>query len=215
MTSPSLPPALAQLAQTITRLQNRISQLERNQRTSQMGYTSIEGGALLINDPSGNHAVTVGVQSDGSVTTRTVGSYLPPQTPTTPTALPGVLSVWVIWDGLMTDGVAPLLDFQAVQIHCSTEAGFTPTPATLAGTMPTAGLFVVGQLTGGTTYHVRLVTVNNAGVTGPPSPEASADAGTVAAHITAGTITAELLAAGIVVAGIVDATTIRGAQTRR
>ena len=212
MTSPALPPALANLAKTIITLQNRIAQLERNQRTAQLSSTSIEGGTLIVNDPTGTPAVVLGVQSDGSVTAQTVSSYLPPQTPDAPTALAGVLSVWVVWDGLMTGGVAPLLDFQAVQVHCSTVSGFTPSAATLAGTMHGAGLFVVGQLTGGATYYVQLVAVNDAGTTGTPSPQATAVAGTVASNITAGTITAELLAAGIVVAGIVDATTITAAE---
>lgn len=212
MTSPALPPALTNLAKTIITLQNRIAQLERNQRASQLSSTSIEGGTLTVNDPTGNPAVVLGLQSDGSVTAQTVSSYLPPQTPSTPTALAGVLSVWVVWDGQMAGSAAPLLDFQAVQVHCSTMTGFTPSAATLAGTMHGAGLFTVGQLTGGTTYYVALVAINDAGTTGTPSPQATAVAGTVAANITAGTITAELLAAGIVVAGIVDATTITGAQ---
>jgi hypothetical protein len=212
MTSPALPPALTSLAKTIITLQNRIAQLERNQRASQLSSTSIEGGTLTVNDPTGNPAVVLGVQSDGSVTAQTISSYLPPQTPSTPTALAGVLSVWVVWDGQMAGSAAPLLDFQAVQVHCSTVSGFTPSAATLAGTMHGAGLFTVGQLTGGTTYYVALVAINDAGTTGTPSPQASAVAATVAQNIAAGDITADLLAAGIVYAGIVDATTITAAE---
>lgn len=185
---PALNPALAQLGQRLIRMEAKIAQLERNQRASQMGNTSIDAGALIINDASGNQALTIGRQPDGTYTTSSVTSQAPPVAPDEPLCGPGVLGIWVYWDGAFADGSAPLADFAGIQVHCSAIPGFTPDATTLQGIMPGMGLFGVGNLTGGTTYYVVLVAFNEAGNTSPPSAQAQCQAGSVPANIPPGSI---------------------------
>ena len=175
MTSPSLPPAIAALGRQIASMQAQIAQLQRNQRTSQLGSSSIDNGALIINDPTGAGQMLVGLQGDGTYTTVSTSTVAPPVAPDTPVVAGGPLSVLVTWDGL-AGGLAPLNDFAACQVHCSAVPGFTPSPATLAGHLTGAGLFGVGGLTALTTYYVALVIVNEAGLASPASAEASATA---------------------------------------
>ena len=172
MTSPALPPAIAALGQQIARMQAQIAQLQRNQRTSQLGTTSIDNGALIVNDPSGNQQLQVGLSGDGTFTVVSTSTTAPPVAPDTPVVVPGPLSVLVTWDGLTAGGVAPLNDFAACQVHCSATAGFTPSAGTLAGHLTGAGTFAVGGLTPLTAYYVALVIVNEAGLASPASVEA-------------------------------------------
>ena len=176
MTSPALPPAIAALGQQIARMQAQIAQLQRNQRTSQLGTTSIDNGALVVNDPTGNQQLQVGLSGDGTFTVVSTSTTAPPIAPDTPVVAGGPLSVLVTWDGLTSDGNTPLNDFAACQVHCSPAAGFTPSSATLAGHLTGAGTFGVGGLDPLTTYYVALVIVNEAGLASPASAEVSATA---------------------------------------
>jgi hypothetical protein len=175
LTSPALPPAIAALGQQIARMQAQIAQLQRSQRASQLGNTSIDNGTLTINDPSGNGQMQVGLQGDGTFTVVSTSTTPPPVAPDNPVVTPGPLSVLVSWDGL-AGGAPPLSDFAACQVHCSPLPGFTPGSATLAGHLTGAGLFGVGGLTAGTTYYVALAILNEAGLASPVSGEVSATA---------------------------------------
>jgi hypothetical protein len=212
MTSPALPPAIAALTQQIARMQAQIAQLQRNQRTSQLGNTSIDNGTLTINGPDGTAQMLLGLQYDGAYTVRAVSSVGPPVAPDTPVAGPGIQSVLVAWDGVMADRSMPLSDFAGVQVHCSPVEGFTPGEGTLQGILPAAGAFIVGGLAAGTVYYVALVAVNESGQVSAPSAQASATAQSVLQNIAANSITATLIAAGTILAGAVDGTTITGAQ---
>jgi len=212
MTSPALPPAIAALTQQIARMQAQIAQLQRNQRTSQLGNTSIDNGTLTINGPDGTAQMLLGLQYDGAYTVRAVSSVGPPVAPDTPIAGPGIQSVLVAWDGVMADRSMPLSDFAGVQVHCSPVEGFTPGEGTLQGMLPAAGAFIVGGLAAGTVYYVALVAVNESGQSSPPSAQSSATAQSVLQNIAANSITATLIAAGTILAGAVDGTTITGAQ---
>lgn len=165
-----LDPAVTQLTSQIREMAARITTLERNQRS---GYnapnTSIEGGSFTINDNTGNPAIVIGAQSDGTFAVKQIGTVIPPLAPSAPLVAGGILGLYVNWDGLMNDGTTPLLDFAAVQVHVSTTANFNPSSGTLVGQMLGAGLFGIGGLTAGTTYYVALVALNGAGQAGDPS----------------------------------------------
>jgi hypothetical protein len=232
MTGPSVSPqaveAVRQLTSQLTRMSARIAQLERNQRASQLGNSSIDNGALTINDADGSPQLVIGRQPDGSFAHAAVGTVNIPLAPSDPLCNPGIGGVYVVWDGLMNDGSAPLADSAGVQVHLSAAEGFTPGPATLQGVLASSGIFGVGGLVPGSDYFVRLVAVNAAGMVGSPSNEvpASADSvgnniaggeitgsqiatGTVTGdNIAAGTIAAEHLVAGIIVAGIIDGSVV-------
>ena len=129
---------------------------------------ALDGGGT---SPAGP-AVTVGTQPDGTVTiVHTNGG--PPATPDTPTVVGGPGTVTVGWDGLLASA-APLLDFLYVQVHLSAASGFTPSSATLQGTLPSpGGLYTIGSLSAGTTYYAKLVAYNKSMVASPASAQAS------------------------------------------
>jgi hypothetical protein len=238
---PVMSHALNELNKQLTTMQGRITQLERNQRSTQLENTTVENGAVTFNDPNGNPAIILGAQSDGSFAHSAVG-LVNPETPSDPVVVPSVGGLAVTWDGFMADGTPPLADFSRIEVHCSTVNAFTPTQATYQGHMVTAGTFNISGLTPGTVYYILLVTVN---ASGNPSPAtdyiigipllvpgtsivaASITANQIAANtitgnqiaantitavqIQAGTITATQLSAGIIYAGIVNGTTITGA----
>lgn len=201
----------AQLADLLNQYGKRISQLERNTRASQ-GPTTIENGALIINDGAGNQQLTLGLQGDGSYTMVSTTSAIP-LAPDTPLVGTGVLSIWVNWNGLMADGSSPLSDFANCQVHCSATPNFTPGPTTLQGVITGTGLFGIGNLLGDTTYYVCLIAVNEAGNTGPQSGYASTTSSSVPTSIPAGSISPLQLQTGsITAAQIAAAAGILGSQ---
>jgi hypothetical protein len=125
----------------------------------------------VIKDGTGSTRVTIGQQLDGTVTVVETNGP-PPAAPDIPVVTAGVLGLVVGWDGLLA-AAAPLSDFKWVEVHVSTSTGFTPSSATLQGTMVVGGLFGVGALTAGTTYYVKLMARNKSGVAGTPSTQAS------------------------------------------
>lgn len=167
-TAPSLDAALKRMGDTMLRMQRRIDQLERNQRASQLGNSTINNGALQVVDGAGNTALTVGKQTDGTFAVA-AASTAAPGVPSDPQVLPSINSLLVSWDGTMNDDSYPLSDFVGVQVHVSQEATFTPGPDTLQGQMPGQGLFAVHNLDSQVEYFVALVAITLSGVTGAPS----------------------------------------------
>jgi hypothetical protein len=159
---------MARLAAQLTEMQQRINQLERGQATASLANASIEGGALTINDDTGQPAIVLGLQDDGTYAHAAVSADPPPQ-PSDPVVNPAILSAMVSWDGNMAGGAPPLADLAGVQVHCSISPQFTPGPNTLQSTFIAQGVRPVGGLLAGYTYYICLVAVNQAGLTGPPS----------------------------------------------
>ncbi|MEU0493482.1 hypothetical protein ABZ249_30010 [Nocardiopsis sp. NPDC006139] len=94
--------------------------------------------------------------------------------PTAPTVTPMPSGLRVSWDGALADDSALPSDFDHVNVHVSTEDGFTPSEATFVATIPrSAGAVPIAPLTVGTTYYVRLVPVTTGGIVGDPSAQAS------------------------------------------
>jgi hypothetical protein len=194
---PALAAAITGLNRELANLSARLTQVEQNQRTSQLGNSSIENGSLTFNDATGTPQVVLGLQPDGSFAHASVTSQVP-VAPDTPVASPGVLSALVTWDGLMSDGSAPLADFAGVQVHASTVSGYAPDATTLQGGMPGQGSFGVGGLTAGTTYYAVLVAYNNAGNTSQPSAQAAVTPQSVPQNIPPGAISGLQIATGAI-----------------
>lgn len=123
--------------------------------------------------------ITVGIQGDGTVTTVETNGPAP-AAPDTPSVTGIVDGLAVTWDGFLA-AAPPLSDFLQVQVHLSATNGFTPSSATLQGTMVTGGTFNVANLTPGTTYYVVLLALNRSLAVSTPSTQASGVAGYVSA----------------------------------
>jgi hypothetical protein len=131
--------------------------------------TVIPGQGVTVTNPSTGASVTTGIQGDGTTTT-VVANALPPAAPATPVVVGGPGSLAVGWSGLL-GGAAPLNDFLWTEVHVSTTNGFTPSSATLQGTMSAGGLYTVAGLTAGTTYYAKLMARNESGIAGTASPQ--------------------------------------------
>jgi hypothetical protein len=136
----------------------------------------------------------------------------------------GIGSIVVSWTPITNN--SPV----TTDVHLSTSSGFTPSPATLAASMPTTATVAVlanlpgttTALTPSTTYYVVLVARDVDG-SAPPSSQASGSPRTVtgpdlaansvtANNIVAGTITAAQIAAATITAAQIAAGTITGTQ---
>ena len=97
-----------------------------------------------------------------------------PANPSTPIVSNYIGLLQVAWDTLNSVGGGMPSNFSYCEVHVSTTSGFTPTSATLAGTLNlTTPKYVIAGLTYGTTYYVRLVAVNALGKKSNPSVQAS------------------------------------------
>lgn len=125
-----------------------------------------------ITDATGTTRTIVGQQADGGYTHADFGgpAHAAPDTPTVAGTLNGIL---VSWDGKV-GGAAPPSDFLWTEVHMSTSSGFTPSTATLQGTLVSAAVFPISGLTVGTTYYVKLLERNTSGVASTASSQASA-----------------------------------------
>ena len=105
---------------SIDRLAARISAIETELRaqatTPQLKYSSIDDGALRVNDIDGTQTMVIGKQYDGTATAAVVNGPPPPQ-PSTPTSRPAVSGVVAIWDGTFADGSVAPMDFARVEVH--------------------------------------------------------------------------------------------------
>jgi hypothetical protein len=133
---------------------------------------TISPTVATITDATGTTRTIVGQQADGGYTSADFGgpAHATPDTPTATGTLNGIL---VAWDGKV-GGAAPPSDFLWTEVHLSTSSGFTPSAATLQGTLASAAVFPVSGLTVGTTYYVKLVERNTSGVATAASSQASA-----------------------------------------
>lgn len=220
------------LAALLAEYDRRLQALER---TTQAAHTSIEGGSMDIYDTDGTLKGSVGVQPDGGVALVPVNTD-PPPTPTPPTIEPVLAGLLVGWDGLWDDSYATPSDFSLVQVHVGPSAEFTPDLSTLAAMITNvAGGTITVATAEYASVWVRLVAVNAAQVTGPPStavqgtprqvdgPDLSQlidlavwlkDESVPGSKLVRETIGADLLAANSVVAGKIAADSITGREVK-
>ena len=162
---------ITMLAATLARMQGQIARLERNQRVSQLGGSSIDNGALVVNDSDGNQQVSIGLQPDGTFA-QVYTAITVPATPDAPVLTPVPLGMQVSWDGLLSNGQAPLSDFAYMEAHISTQRVFTPSAATMCGQLTSAGSLTVSGLAADTAYFCCLVAVNVSGGSSAAGPVA-------------------------------------------
>ena len=192
MTVNGYSPAVSQLGEQIKQMQARIQQLERSQRSSyNLANSSIDGGALLVNDDQGNTRQVIGSQPDGTVTIVEVGAN-PPLTPSVPIVAAQIGGLIVGWDGLL-GGAAPLADFLWTEVHVSTVSAFVPDSTTLKRTMQAGGVVTVAGLDPSVVYYAVLVGVNRSRTSSPPSAQSSGQPLSTAQTLTPGSITPGLL----------------------
>ena len=102
-----------------------------------------------------------------------------PRIPSTPVVAGTTLGLTIIWDGKDTGGIL-FPKGTTVEVHVSASTGFTPSSGTLKGIIAEAGgSLLVGGISAGATFYVRLVAVYADGQKSDPSAEGSAMVGLV------------------------------------
>lgn len=144
--------------------------LQALERTTQAGFTSIEGGGSLdIYDEEGTLKGSVGVQPDGGVALVPVNT-VPPPTPMPPRVEETLAGLVIGWDGTWDDSYTTPTDFALVQAHIGAAEDFTPDVTTLVGTITAVlGGTVTVAVEGYAPVWVKLIAQNTAAVTGPAS----------------------------------------------
>lgn len=99
-----------------------------------------------------------------------------PFQPSTPVVSPYLGQLAIDWNGLDVSSGQPPTDFRFCEVHISTTSPtFTPTVATLVGTiLRGGGVWIATDLTYGSTYYSRLVAVDTVGNRSPASTAGSA-----------------------------------------
>lgn len=159
-------------------------ELRNLQRSTNLGRSSIDSGALVVTDADGAVSMSIGTNDDGTTTV----DYVAGPTPGTPTAAvltPVVGALVVTWDGTLigpdaTESGAPA-DFQHVGVYVTQDLDpdnpepFDLDTAELAGVITSAsgGSKTVGLDYG--RYEVRLVATTLSGAHSEPSTPATAD----------------------------------------
>lgn len=208
--------AINALARELRSTQMDVERLRRGRRGPQLGYSSIDSGALEVRDGETVRA-RIGWLPDGTVGMITEGGD-PVSAPTTPIVTPSLGGLRVTWDGTLSGDLAIPGDFDHMAVHVSTTSGFTPSAATYVGSIRRAGeggMLPVVPLPY-VPHYVKLVPVTTGGVQGVPSAEAAAtplqtsgidlQADSIeAVHIKAGAIEADKLEAILVLASTIIA----------
>jgi hypothetical protein len=184
------------IAAEIAALKRDVAQVKKGQRYAHGG--SIENSALLVNSGTGSLRAIVGVQADGTTAVNIVNGPPPPQ-PSAPVVASVLGGVTVAWDGTFTGGTLMPLDWARVEVHASTSSSYTPTAATLQGTIETAQGATVVVPTDDSVYVVLLAR-NTSGTASAPSSTVgpTGPAAVVASDILDGAVTTLKLAAGAV-----------------
>lgn len=163
-------------------LAHRIAALEAQARdkSPQLAYSAIEGGAITEFDSMGNVVASYGTQFDGShIAMSFVG--ITPLKPTPAVVTPGPGELTIEWLGTWVDnGICPS-DFTRLEVHVSEVSGdAADTATTLYDTIETPrGAVVSVRLPAGVTYYVRFVARNLAGQRGPASDEVAGVPGAI------------------------------------
>jgi hypothetical protein len=170
-------PAVRRLAAELAQLRGQVRDLQTQPRFGG-GYSSFEGSIQQYALDGQTVVQRIGRQFDGTNTTSFFSGPVPPA-PSLPHVVTQPGGMTVRWDGEFAGDVlvAPM-DFQHVEIHISTDAGFIPSRETLRTTIATPqggqATFALPQ----DVHHVRLLTRSQSGkpsdataqITGTPLP---------------------------------------------
>lgn len=122
------------------------------------------------------------------------------------------LTIRATWDGKDSSALTYPANFDHLEVHISTVAGFTPGTATLRDTLRAPGTAPLTGLTAGTRYMVKFRAVDTAGFLSAASPEITATPSGVQDGMIASMSIAKLLA-GSLVADMTVSSRIKTADT--
>ncbi|MEU8968951.1 hypothetical protein AB0D11_06685 [Streptomyces monashensis] len=187
-----------QIATLAARLAAVERRLDSTSRTAQLAYSSIEDGAIDVYDDDGSLRAVIGQQPDGTTGVNVVNGP-PPPTPSRPTLSAVVGAVAATWEGTFADAVAAPLDFARIEVHAASLDNFTPSAATLHGTLesPRGGTLSIPTEQ---PVYVRFLARSSSGVASPPSAQSGpvGPAPVVAQEVLDGIVDETALAEGAV-----------------
>ncbi|MFB7742484.1 hypothetical protein [Streptomyces sp. NPDC056132] len=201
-----MPDELHRLGAEIADLKRRLDQLTRS---TQLGSSSIENGAIQVYDATGSLRAVIGQQPDGTTGAIPVNGP-PPPAPSAPLVAPIIGGLTVTWDGGWASGTA-VGDLARIQVHLLPSATAEPDPRNPDATIESQnGASTPVLCRSYDPVWVRLVAVNTSGTPGPASPAVQ---GTprrlVATDVYEGTLTAKEIKAGSLTVDSMDVNSLR------
>lgn len=201
--SDRLPADLRSLPRKVADLERQVRELLAAKR---LEHSSIDGGALVIRDASGEIAARLGTQADGTVALSTVTGP-PPPTPSAPIVTEELAALSITWDGTFADGAAIPADWLHVEIHVSADPAFIPDQATLRATLqnPAGGTALIAL--DYVAWQVKLRAVSTSGAVSTPTdavagtPRQAGGGDITADAINGKTITGATINGGTVIVG--------------
>lgn len=200
---------------TLARRLAALEKLRLQSKQPNLGFSTVDGGAIQIADDDDNLRMIVGQQFDGTRTAAVVSGPTPP-VPSMPLAAQTFNGIRIYWDGTFADGSVAPMDFQRVTIHASTDGdpgNLDPLdPSKYVGEITSAaGGEVFASLPVGVEQFLFLVSWSQAGIHSDPSdPDFATPGGITATEIEDGSITTPKLAANAVTATKIASDAIDG-----
>lgn len=163
-------PEERKLADLLNSALNRIEALEKGNRPTQFGDSSLEDSSIRTYDRNGTMRKRDGKQSDGKFATTYANGPAPPK-PSPGQVSARELGVVIGWDGSFAGGEDRPTDLLRVDMHVSETSGFTPDGTTVVGSTAHPG--PVSTFVDSQTHYVKLVAVNSSLAASSASDEVS------------------------------------------
>lgn len=152
------------IGSALNALNSRLAKVERSARLS---HAAIDNTSVVVRNADGSLRGLIGVQADGTTAVNVVNGPPPPQ-PSDPIVASVLGGVTAGWDGQFAGGSVIPLDWARVEVHAAITSVYSPSAATLQGTIETAqGATVVVPCD--TPVYVRLLARNTSGTASTPS----------------------------------------------
>ncbi|MFB7649460.1 hypothetical protein ACFC0S_15610 [Streptomyces sp. NPDC056084] len=202
-----MPDDLHRLGVEIADLKRRLDQLTRSTR---LGNSSIEDGAVTVYDATGSLRAIIGQQPDGTTGAVPVNGP-PPPAPSAPQVTPAIAALAITWDGAWSDAAAAVGDLARVQVHLLATPQAAPDLRSPAATIEAqTGATVTVPCTSYDPVWVCLVAINTSGAPGPASaPVQGTPRRLVATDVYEGTLTAKEIKANSLTADRMDINDVR------
>lgn len=153
-------PEARHLAQELAALRGQVETVQAGLRATQLGYSTLHGGYIVVRDSDGVIRQVIGRQDDNTYG-QVAANGPPPSRPNTPEIVPIMAGLEIRWNGTLVDALPR--DFSHILVYVS-PAGedFITGPSNLAGTLFRAGSLPVAPLEY-SEHWVRFVAVNTSG----------------------------------------------------
>ena len=170
MTSTNIPPsAIREMAEEMAKMRREIDMLKAGSRASQLGFSSINDGTLVIKDGQGINRLAIGKMGDGRFGVGAANADAPPR-PGSFEVIPGTAGITIRWNGEFVERKPS--DFVFCDIYVSEVPmgpAWRPLVSKPVGQLLGAGDYVIAPLDPTIGYYFALVARNTSDMQSVPT----------------------------------------------